>query len=153
MNLSEKQRELIERIGVFHEHKGMQPLVGRIIGLMLVHEDAEVTFEEIVEDLGVSKSAVSNALNFLQAKERIVYHTKPGDRKRYFKLKIQNWSDELEREILDITKFKEFIDEVIVERGQKHAEFNSCLRDFSNFLVFFKKELPLLFEKFKKEHR
>ncbi|MDI1323350.1 MAG: hypothetical protein PSV36_11415 [Algoriphagus sp.] len=152
MNLSEKQRELIERIGVFHEHKGMQPLVGRIIGLMLVHEDAEVTFEEIVEDLGVSKSAVSNALNFLQAKERIVYHTKPGDRKRYFKLKIQNWSDELEREIMDITKFKEFIDEVITERGKKHVEFNSCLRDFSNFLVFFKKELPLLFEKFKKEH-
>jgi DNA-binding transcriptional regulator GbsR (MarR family) len=151
MNLSEKQRELIERIGVFHEHKGMQPLVGRIIGLMLVHENAEVTFEEIVEDLGVSKSAVSNALNFLQAKERIVYHTKPGDRKRYFQLKIQNWSDELEKEILEITKFKEFIDEVIVERGQKHVEFNSCLKDFSGFLVFFKKELPLLFKKFKSQ--
>lgn len=151
MNLSEKQRELIERIGVFHEHKGMQPLVGRIIGLMLVHEDAEVTFEEIVEDLGVSKSAVSNALNFLQAKERIVYETKPGDRKRYFKLKIQNWSEELEREIMEITKFKEFIDEVIAERGAKQGDFNSCLRDFSSFLVFFKKELPLIFDKFKSQ--
>lgn len=151
MNLSEKQRELIEKIGVFHEHKGMQPLVGRIIGLLLVHENAEVTFEEIVEDLGVSKSAVSNALNFLQAKERIVYHTKPGDRKRYFQLKIQNWSEELEREILEITKFKEFIDEVLSERGKRNVEFNSCLKDFSNFLVFFKNEIPLLLKKFKSQ--
>lgn len=151
MNLSEKQRELIEKIGVFHEHKGMQPLVGRIIGLLLVHENAEVTFEEIVEDLGVSKSAVSNALNFLQAKERIVYHTKPGDRKRYFQLKIQNWSEELEREIMEITKFKEFIDEVISERGKRNVEFNSCLKEFSSFLVFFKNEIPLLFKKFKSQ--
>lgn len=151
MNLSEKQRELIEKIGVFHEHKGMQPLVGRILGLMLVHDEAEVTFEEIVETLGVSKSAVSNALNFLQAKDRIAYHTRPGDRKRYFKLRIQNWREDFERDMLEIAKIKEFIDEVIKERGEKQQEFNSCLRDFSNFIVFFKREIPLLFEKFKKE--
>jgi DNA-binding transcriptional regulator GbsR (MarR family) len=152
MNLSEKQRELIERIGVFHEHKGMQPLVGRILGLMLVHEEAEVTFEEIVETLGVSKSAVSNALNFLQAKDRIVYSTRPGDRKRYFKLRIQNWREDFERDLVEIAKIKEFIDEVIKERGEQQKEFNSCLRNFSDFIVFFKREIPLLFEKFKKEH-
>ncbi|MBN7813199.1 hypothetical protein J0A68_19750 [Algoriphagus sp. H41] len=150
--LSEKQKELIERIGVFHEHKGMQPLVGRIIGLLLVHSNAEATFEEIVEELSVSKSAVSNALTFLQAKERITYHTKPGDRKRYFSLRMKNWSEELEKEMLEITKMKIFIDDVIKEReGSSCAEFKKCLVDFSDFLEFFKSEIPSIFKKFRSQ--
>lgn len=150
--LSEKQKELIERIGVFHEHKGLQPLVGRIIGLLLVHKDAEATFEEIVEMLGVSKSAVSNALTFLQAKDRITYYTKPGDRKRYFTLQMKNWSEELEKEMLEITKMKEFIDDVIkVREGSACTEFKTCLIDFSNFLDFFKKEIPTIFKNFRSQ--
>jgi DNA-binding transcriptional regulator GbsR (MarR family) len=150
--LSEKQKELIERIGVFHEHKGLQPLVGRIIGLLLVHKEAEATFEEIVEMLGVSKSAVSNALTFLQAKDRITYYTKPGDRKRYFTLQMKNWSEELEKEMLEITKMKEFIDDVIkVREGSSCTEFKSCLVEFSNFLDFFKKEIPTIFKNFRRQ--
>ncbi|WP_254423368.1 GbsR/MarR family transcriptional regulator [Algoriphagus sp. A40] len=148
--LTEKQKELIERIGVFHEHKGMQPLVGRIIGLLLVHKEAEATFEEVVEMLGVSKSAVSNALTFLQAKDRITYYTKPGDRKRYFRLQMKNWSEDLEKEMLEITKMKEFIDDVIkVREGSTCTEFKTCLVEFSSFLDFFKKEIPTLFKNFR----
>ncbi|GAA0880977.1 hypothetical protein GCM10009119_39470 [Algoriphagus jejuensis] len=150
--LSEKQKELIERIGVFHEHKGMQPLVGRIMGLLLVHGNAEATFEEIVEELSVSKSAVSNALTFLQAKDRITYHTKPGDRKRYFSLRMKNWSEELEREMLEITKMKDVLDDVIQERDDSSCpEFRKCLVDFSDFLDFFKNEIPSLFKKFRSQ--
>ncbi|MEP0714130.1 MAG: MarR family transcriptional regulator, partial [Algoriphagus sp.] len=98
MILTTRHKELIERIGVFHEHKGMQPLVGRIIGLLLIHEEGEVSFDEIVEHLGVSKSAVSNALTFLQAKDRCVYSTRPGDRKRYFALKVSDWKKDFQQE-------------------------------------------------------
>jgi DNA-binding transcriptional regulator GbsR (MarR family) len=150
--LNDKQKELIERIGVFHEHKGMQPLVGRIIGLMLVHESAEVTFEEIVEELGVSKSAVSNALTFLQAKERVNYHTKPGDRKRYFSLKISDWRSDFEKELLNIAEIQKFIDEVLETKGDQNNEFCTRMKDFSNFLGFFKREIPALFERFKKQY-
>lgn len=152
MVLSEKQKELIERIGVFHEHKGMQPLVGRIMGLLLVHDDAEATFEEIVELLGVSKSAVSNALTFLQAKDRVIYTTKPGDRKRYFKLKVNDWRAEFERDLLKIAEIKTFVDEVLEERKDKGSEFCTRMQDFSNFLEFFKQEIPSLFERFKKKY-
>ncbi|WP_026953217.1 GbsR/MarR family transcriptional regulator [Algoriphagus mannitolivorans] len=152
MVLSEKQKELIEMIGVFHEHKGLQPLVGRIIGLMLVHEDAEVTFDEIVEHLGVSKSAVSNALTFLQAKERVTYHTKPGDRKRYFSLKLGDWRSDFEKELLNIAEIQRFLEEVLDTRKDKSSEFCTKMKDFSNFLEFFRKEIPILFERFKKQY-
>lgn len=71
--LNEKKLELIERIGVFHERRGMQPLMGRILGLLLVLDEAEATFDEIIEYLNVSKSAVSNALNILQLQGHIAF--------------------------------------------------------------------------------
>ncbi|MBB6328080.1 DNA-binding transcriptional regulator GbsR (MarR family) [Algoriphagus iocasae] len=151
MVLTEKHKELIERIGVFHEHKGMQPLVGRIIGLLLVHDEGEVSFDEIVEQLGVSKSAVSNALTFLQAKGRCVYSTRPGDRKRYFALKVSDWREDFEKELQNIAEIQKFIDEVLEVRTEKNPEFNCRMRDFSNFLCFFKQEIPALFERFKKQ--
>lgn len=151
MVFTEKQKELIERIGVFHEHKGMQPLVGRIIGLLLLHEKGEVTFDEIVDHLVVSKSAVSNALVFLQAKGRVIYKTYPGDRKRYFTLKSNNWKTDFEQEVSKITEIQKFIDEVLEVRSDKNPEFNKNMKDFSNFLAFFKMELPLLLEKYESQ--
>jgi DNA-binding transcriptional regulator GbsR (MarR family) len=151
MILTERHKELIERIGVFHEHKGMQPLVGRIIGLLLVHEEGEVSFDEIVENLGVSKSAVSNALTFLQAKGRCVYSTRPGDRKRYFALKVGDWREDFAKELENIAEIQKFIDEVLEVRTDKNPEFNCKMKDFSDFLGFFKKEIPGLFERFKKQ--
>ncbi|MEP1085304.1 MAG: MarR family transcriptional regulator [Algoriphagus sp.] len=150
MILTTRHKELIERIGVFHEHKGMQPLVGRIIGLLLIHEEGEVSFDEIVEHLGVSKSAVSNALTFLQAKDRCVYSTRPGDRKRYFALKVSDWKKDFQQELENIAEIQKFIDEVLEVRTDKNPEFNCKMIEFSNFLAFFKKEIPALFERFNK---
>jgi len=151
MVLTEQHKELIERIGVFHEHKGMQPLVGRIIGLLLVHEEGEVYFDKIVENLGASKSAVSNALTFLQAKGRCVYSTRPGDRKRYFALKVSDWKEDFEQELENLAEIQKFIDEILEVRTEKNVEFNCRIRDFSDFLGFFKKEIPGLFERFQKQ--
>ncbi|MFD2036074.1 GbsR/MarR family transcriptional regulator [Belliella marina] len=151
MALGEKKRGLIERIGVHFECKGMQPLFGRILGLMLLHERAEVTFEEIVEELNVSKSAVSNALTYLQAVNKVVYHTKPGDRKRYFHLPIKDFCTEMEKEMMEIVKVEEVLEEVLIERGDNNSEFNCGLVDFLDFIKFFKKEIPLIFEKYKNQ--
>ncbi|HSJ67934.1 MAG TPA: MarR family transcriptional regulator, partial [Anditalea sp.] len=81
MPLTSKQKEIVETIGVFHEQNGLQPALGRIMGLIMVIDAAEVTFEEIVENLSLSKSAVSTALKLLQTQNKVEYTTKPGDRK------------------------------------------------------------------------
>lgn len=149
MEVNEKQKELIERIGVFYERKGMQPLVGKIMGLLLVHEQAEATFDEIVEILGVSKSAVSNALTFLQAKNYVIYTSKLGERKRYFSLKSTDWKADFEQELEHIADIQKFLQEVLTIRPAETQEFNGRLKDFCDFLEFFRNEIPALFERFK----
>lgn len=88
MNESEriqKQRELIEQIGIQSEREGFQPVAGRIMGLLMVMDKEEYTFEEIVEETQMSKSSVSTALKNLELRGVIEYVTYPGDRKRYFR--------------------------------------------------------------------
>lgn len=153
MVINEKQKELIERIGVFYEHKGMQPLVGKIMGLLLVHEKAEAAFDEIVEILGVSKSAVSNALNFLQAKNYIHYTTKIGERKRYFSLRVKDMKSDFEQELEHIAEIQRFLLEVLSIRPDSTQEFNDRIRDFCDFLEFFRNKIPFLFERFRNQRK
>ena len=88
MNESErlkKQKELIESIGRLSERDGYSPVAARIVGLLMVMDQEEYTFDEIVEELKISKSSASTALKNLEIRAVIEYVTYPGDRKRYFR--------------------------------------------------------------------
>jgi len=148
--LNENKLELIERIGVFHEQRGMQPLMGRILGLLLVLDEAEATFDEIVDYLNVSKSAVSNALNILQLQNHIAYKTKPGERKRYFYLTLDRWEDAMQKELCDISQISTFMQDVLKERGNVKPEFNHHIQDLCSFMEFLKSKVPALFKEFRK---
>lgn len=80
-----KQKELIEFIGRQNEKEGYQPVTARILGLLMVMDKEEYTFDEIVEEMKISKSSASNALKNLELRGVIEYITYPGDRKRYFR--------------------------------------------------------------------
>ncbi len=54
---------------------GLSPAQARIAALLMIADQAELTFEEIYNALGLSKSAVSTALNSLSMMGRIEYYT------------------------------------------------------------------------------
>lgn len=84
-----KQKELVETIGLRAEREGMQPVTSRVMALLMVMDREEYTFDEIVAELKISKSSASMALKTLQIREIIEYTTRPGDRKRYFRIKYK----------------------------------------------------------------
>lgn len=84
------QWELVESISRMYEKKGFGMIPGRVIGLLSVMDKEQYTFDEIVDELKVSKSSASNALKILEVRDMIEYTTIPNDRKRYFKLKTQD---------------------------------------------------------------
>ena len=89
----QKQKELIERIGRNNERDGFQPVTARILGLLMVMDKEEYTFDEIVDEMQISKSSASNALKNLELRGVLEYVTYPGDRKRYFRFVSANISD------------------------------------------------------------
>jgi DNA-binding transcriptional regulator GbsR (MarR family) len=62
--LSEKQTALVEKMGI-HFEQTIPPAAARIFSLLIVSEQESFSFDEIRDQLNLSKSATSNGLNFL----------------------------------------------------------------------------------------
>lgn len=147
VELTGQKLKLIEELGVLHEQSGMQPAAARILSLLLVADRTELTFEEIYEALHLSKSATSNALNFLISTNRVEYITRSGERRRYFRFRLQSLKEGVQRSLSGIDTFNMLLKRVLDQRPVGTREFNAGLEEITQFLDFIKEELPLLFQK------
>lgn len=150
IKLTPKQKELIEKMGVFSERNGSAPAQARIMALLLICDKTELTFDEIQETLQLSKSAVSNAINSLLLIERIEYHTKPGDRKRYFSSRITQMESDFEKSFAKMLQVKSLLQEVLESRTKETKEFNAKLQSLIDFMDFLQRELPESYKKWRK---
>lgn len=95
---SKEQKQLIEEIGLVNEERlGLSPLASRIYALLAISSDEGITFDEIREIIQTTKSSTSVNINVLTQLNYAEYHTKPGDRKRYFRMARNYQQQALER--------------------------------------------------------
>jgi DNA-binding transcriptional regulator GbsR (MarR family) len=141
MMLNASQSELLERIGVFFEQQGHQPAVSRIMGLLLLSEPPQLSFEEIQQQLKISKSAVSTALNLLITMELVDYVTHSGERKRYFKIRTDAWQRTMNAHLKNILELKQLLTEVRQQRTNTDDTIVQHLDEVIDFHDFFYAEL------------
>jgi len=147
IKITEKQLQLIERLGVVFEKLGLSPAAARIESLLMVSDITELTFDEIREALNISKSAASNAINMLLSMDRLEYITKPGDRKRYFRTHIANWKDGIKAKFAETEILHSIMKEVLEQRTAGTKEFNKSMAEFISLFEYLRKEIPQLFKK------
>jgi DNA-binding transcriptional regulator GbsR (MarR family) len=140
-------KELVERIGVVVEKGGLQPAVGRVLACLMVSDPPYKTFDEIQSYLGISKSAVSNALNALIMREMVDYITMPGDRKRYFQLAETGMISQMKKQLALRSAMPQLLREVVEARSNKYPEFNRRLLETSEFFSFMEKEIDAAIDK------
>jgi DNA-binding transcriptional regulator GbsR (MarR family) len=115
--LTEPQRDLVERIGVLHDQMGLRPAAGRVLGMLIVAEEGELTFDELRDELGLSKSATSTALQMLQDVGSVTYRTRPGDRRRYFRKNVEDWEARFIERTMHFLEIRHLLAEAITARG------------------------------------
>ncbi|KAF5041917.1 hypothetical protein DSECCO2_518040 [anaerobic digester metagenome] len=133
-----KQRELIERIGRNNERDGFQPVTARILGLLMVMDKEEYTFDEIVDEMQISKSSASNALRNLELRGVIEYVTYPGDRKRYFRFvsgDINEIIAEREKRMQQKLHIMQQIIELKKNPNSRNAKFLKNVLEGINFFI------------------
>lgn len=150
MTLTEKQQELIEQFGVLNEKYGLPPAECRVWGLFLVADKTELTFDEIRETLNLSKSGTSNALNTLQMTHHIEYITKLGDRKRYFRCRMSNWTQMTKENFEKFDDLNVILKEILKTRSPKTEAFNKDLKKVTEFLDFIYSEISIAIQKWEK---
>ncbi|TYP98152.1 DNA-binding transcriptional regulator GbsR (MarR family) [Tenacibaculum adriaticum] len=89
--ICKQKQNLVERLGVLLENKEqLAPVAARILSYIILTGKVGTTFEDLVTHLCASKSTISTHLNHLQNLKKILYFTKPGDRKKYFTINQDN---------------------------------------------------------------
>lgn len=85
-DLKKEREELVELFGVHFENvHNLPPLGSRIFATIILDScENKISFDELVERMGASKSSVSTNLNLLLKLGKISYFTLPGDRKKYY---------------------------------------------------------------------
>ncbi len=150
MNVTAAQKRLIEKLGVFFEGHGESPAEARIVGLFIVADQLEWTLEEIQQTLGISKSAANNAINILMLKQQVDYVTKPGDRKKYYKSKIEQWLTHVEEHMEKALEVRVVMREALEQRTKVTKEYNAALKEMIDFMEFMMSNHQDLFMKWKK---
>ncbi|CAH1002454.1 hypothetical protein LEM8419_03333 [Neolewinella maritima] len=133
----------VEEIGKFFESTGLTPVEARTFALLLLSDPPELDFFAIQEFLGASKSTISNALKRLMNEGRVDYTTKPGDRKRYFRVSSQKWLEQIQDSFTTITPFVATMKKVVDLRKDTEDEaFNADLRRIQDYFLHLEQELP-----------
>ncbi|HDR88748.1 MAG TPA: HTH domain-containing protein [Bacteroidetes bacterium] len=146
--MNQQQRELVERIGVINEKLGLQPVAARVNALLLVSEKNRLTFDEIQEELQVSKSSVSNAINLLLSTGQIDYITLPGERKRYFRTNIEKWPRLIERLMDFAVMYRNLFREMMEMRHDKDPDFIRSVEGLIDFINRLLEEVPRMLNEY-----
>lgn len=146
--MNQQQRELVERIGVINEKLGLQPVAARVNALLLVSEKNRLTFDEIQEELQVSKSSVSNAINLLLSTGQIDYITLPGERKRYFRTNIEKWPRLIERLMDFAVMYRNLFREIMEMRHDKDPDFIRSVEGLIDFINRLLEEVPRMLNEY-----
>jgi DNA-binding transcriptional regulator GbsR (MarR family) len=159
----EKRNKLIEKLGCHIEHREqMAPLAARILATLILAGHKGTTFEALVEKLCASKSTISTHLSVLQAANRITYHTKPGDRKKYFTLipdamiqsmndMLKNWQAERELHI-EVMDYKNNVNQSLPQASEDRFDLDFHT-DYLAFLDYNIESLRKLKEKLSQKNK
>ena len=147
--LTEKQTELIERIGI-HFEQSIPPAAARILSLLIGSDKESYSFDEIREVLNLSKSATSNGMNFLLSVKKIEYYTKSGDRKRYFRWSPNSTIAHFKENIEKILGLSELFEETLKHKNRENSCNYDLLEDLTDLMNFLRQEMPAVFSRWKK---
>jgi len=141
-------KEKVEEVGIFFESTGLTPMEARVFSLLLLSDPPQLDFFAIQEFLEASKSTISNALKRLMNEGRVNYMTKPGDRKRYFKVSPDKWLEQIKVQFAAVEPFVATMRMIGEERkGMNSAELNVKLNTIQDFFEFLGEEFPKMMAK------
>jgi DNA-binding transcriptional regulator GbsR (MarR family) len=153
IKLTPDKEKLIEKTGIFYEKTGLNPASARILALLLISDNVELTFDQIRNTLLLSKSATSNGLNTLLNNKQIEYITKMGDRKRYFRSLVMSWKDKVKESLQGSIYLNLLLKEILESRTKDTLDFNQSLKEVIHFMDYMEVEMPKLIDSWEADHK
>jgi DNA-binding transcriptional regulator GbsR (MarR family) len=123
----------VEEYAALLKRLGYSIAFGKIFGYLISSDPPDRTFEEIVADLGLSKGSVSTVLKAMEAQGYVEFVIKAGERKRRFRISLNNWKRGLEQRIQDSVSFTELLRRTLAGCDARHREHR---RNIARLIAF-----------------
>jgi DNA-binding transcriptional regulator GbsR (MarR family) len=148
-----EQQQFIEEVGLLFEQDGFPRMSGRIFGWLLISNPPYQSPGELAEVLQASKASISTMTRLLIQIGVIERLSLPGQRRDYFQIKPNVWSDLTRKRLTQITAFRQ-----VAERGLKLLEGRNPqllqqLEEMRDLHAFFERELPLMIERWEQQRK
>lgn len=105
MNLSAQQHAFIDDFAALWDQVGGKPVQGRVLALLYIANQSELSASDIGDTLGISRGSVSQTTRQLTQIRLIQRVSKPGDRRDWYRVSPNAWSEAARAERSQIAPF------------------------------------------------
>ena len=135
-----EQQQFIEHIGRLGEDAGYPRMAGRVLGSLLSCEHGQQSFSELVEKLQASKGSISAMTRYLIQLGLVQRVTLPGDRRDYFQLCDDAWTQFLKQRVSSISRFRDAAERTLPLMRAESPERRARLEGMFEFYSWWERE-------------
>jgi DNA-binding transcriptional regulator GbsR (MarR family) len=148
-----EEQHFIEESGILFEMVGLPRMAGRIFGWLLISNPPHQSPNELAEVLQASKGSISTITRLLTQLGLIERISLPGQRRDYFRVKPDSWTQLMHQRMAHVTAFRQ-----LAERGLKlmagtQPQLQERLEEMRDIHAFCEQELPLMLERWEQRHK
>ena len=121
----------------------------------MTSDPPERSAEELANELGASRGSISQATRTLVRMGMVRRLSRPGERRDYFRMQPHAWRETTRQQMALIGAFQEMAERGLGMLDSDDPEVRSNLEEMRNFYAFWKRELPIVLERWdgEKERR
>jgi DNA-binding transcriptional ArsR family regulator len=142
MELSKAQTEYLEKFGRMWEQTGLTHIGGKIFGYLLICDQPQVSFQDFVDVLGVSKASVSNNLKALLKIGFVEVVPLERSRKTYYKAAKIDMVQMMQERLALFHLFAEVMDEGLALKKNTADDASGFMQQTSHFYRWFARHMP-----------
>lgn len=133
------------------EQVGLPRMAGRIFGWLLISHPSHQSHSELAEVLQASKGSISMMARLLMQLSLIERVVIPGDRRDYFQIKPNAWSQVMQQQLIRVTAFRKLAEQGLQILNDAPVSQQQRLQEMHDIHTFWEHELPLLYQRWEQE--
>lgn len=146
-----EQAQFLEEMGLMFENVGMPRMAGRVFGWLLISNPPLQSSGELVEVLQASKGSISTTTRLLIQIGLIERVSLAGDRRDYFQIKPNAWTQLTQQQMLRVTAFRQLAERGLELLSGSDRQLQQRLREMHEIHAFWERELPRVHQRWEAE--
>ncbi len=142
-----EQQHFVEEAGVLFEMVGLPRMAGRIFGWLLISNPPHQSPGELVEVLQASKGSISTMTRLLVQIGLIERISLPGQRRDYFRIRPNAWSELTRQRLIQISAFRRLAEQGLNLLHTENPHLLERLEEMRDMHAFLEQEMPQLLKR------